>query len=125
MEINERIKKLYELKKFKSQKEFSDTIGVSDRLVSNYFANKNTPSYDFLVKIVTTFKDVDARWLLTGERSDSENSIFFENISSENTSKLETENPQKSNELDNPATITQRLSVVEKEIAELKRRLGK
>jgi transcriptional regulator with XRE-family HTH domain len=121
MEINERIKKLYELKKFKSQKEFSDTIGVSDRVVSNYFANKNTPSYDFLVKIITIFKDVDARWLLTGELTNSENALFFENIISEHNDK----NFEKSNKLDNPVTITERLSIVEKEIAELKRRLGK
>jgi transcriptional regulator with XRE-family HTH domain len=67
MNVNERLKKIYDSKGFKSQKEFSDIIGASNALVSNYFANKNLPSFDFLMKIIIAFKDIDARWLLTGE----------------------------------------------------------
>jgi transcriptional regulator with XRE-family HTH domain len=84
MNVNERLKKIYDLKGFKSQKEFSDTIGASNALVSNYFANKNLPSFDFLMKIIIAFKDVDARWLLTGEDENLNIIDLSKNVESKN-----------------------------------------
>jgi transcriptional regulator with XRE-family HTH domain len=118
MEINSRIRKLYELKNFKSQKEFSDAIGVSDKLVSNYFADKNTPSYDVLMKIITKFPDVDARWLLIGDSEKSNTLHEFKNNDNHVINRIPESNQEKE------LTLTDRVRVLEKRLDMLEGKVG-
>jgi transcriptional regulator with XRE-family HTH domain len=118
MEINSRIRKLYELKNFKSQKEFSDAIGVSDKLVSNYFADKNTPSYDVLMKIITKFPDVDARWLLIGD-SEKSNTLHELKIKDNHVINRISESNQ-----EKELSLTDRVKIIEDKLKKLERKIG-
>lgn len=48
---------------------FSERIGVQRSSISHIISGRNKPSYDFILKILNEFKDLNAFWLLTGEGS--------------------------------------------------------
>lgn len=52
-----------------SASEFADEIGVKRSNLSHVLNGRNKPGLDFLSKIVSSFPNVDAAWLLTGEQS--------------------------------------------------------
>lgn len=67
--INDRMEMLVN-ERFKGNKAaFAKAIGMAPTGLSNYLGNKrrSKPSVDMIVKIVTKL-DVDAYWLLTGEK---------------------------------------------------------
>lgn len=66
MSVNQRIEELYNFQKF-SQSEFSKVVGVPQSRLNNQVLGKNGVGLDTIVSIVETFKDLNARWLLTGE----------------------------------------------------------
>lgn len=61
-----RFKKLLEELRL-SPSEFADRIGVQRSSISHILGGRNKPSIDFLEKILNTFPEVDARWLITGK----------------------------------------------------------
>ncbi|MCG8697581.1 MAG: helix-turn-helix transcriptional regulator [Bacteroidales bacterium] len=46
---------------------FAEKIGVQRSSISHIISGRNKPSYDFILKILNTFEDIDALWLLTGK----------------------------------------------------------
>lgn len=49
-----------------SSSQFAEKIGVQRSSISHIMSGRNKPSYDFIIKILDTFKDLNAEWLLTG-----------------------------------------------------------
>ncbi len=49
-----------------SATKFADEINVQRSGISHILSGRNQPSYDFLVKILTRFSDINAEWLLLG-----------------------------------------------------------
>ncbi|MEZ4971235.1 MAG: helix-turn-helix transcriptional regulator [Flavobacteriaceae bacterium] len=48
---------------------FADRIGVQRSSISHLLAGRNKPSLEFVLKIVSSFPDVDLYWLLFGDGS--------------------------------------------------------
>ncbi len=47
----------------------ADEIGVQRSGISHILSGRNQPSYDFILKIINTFREINAEWLLTGRGS--------------------------------------------------------
>lgn len=63
--ISERLKQLVELKGI-SSRAFALNIGVSSQVFGKYLKDRE-PSYDTLRRIIETYDDISADWLLTGK----------------------------------------------------------
>ncbi len=48
---------------------FADKLGIQRSGISHILSGRNKPSYDFLMKVLREFQDIDANWLLTGKGS--------------------------------------------------------
>ena len=59
---------------------FADRIGVQRSNLSHILNGRNKPGYDFLLKVIQSFPNVNAHWLLTGE-----NQISSQEDTKENT----------------------------------------
>ncbi|MCM4152522.1 XRE family transcriptional regulator [Arenibacter sp. N53] len=46
---------------------FADTIGVQRSGISHLLAGRNKPSLEFVLKVVSSFPEVDLYWLIYGE----------------------------------------------------------
>jgi len=66
--MNERLRSLLKEKKL-SASQFADAIGVQRSSISHILSGRNKPSIDFLRKLIITFPDVDAAWLISGNKS--------------------------------------------------------
>jgi len=64
--ISERIKQIFDYKKFRRYSEFAESTGLSHQVASNYIKGKQKPDPDKLAQIQQSFDDIDAEWLLTG-----------------------------------------------------------
>ena len=43
---------------------FAEKIGVQRSSISHIISGRNKPSYDFILKLLETFDEIDAEWLL-------------------------------------------------------------
>jgi transcriptional regulator with XRE-family HTH domain len=50
-----------------SATKFADEIGVQRSGISHILSGRNKPSYDFIVKILNKFPELDAEWLILGK----------------------------------------------------------
>jgi DNA-binding XRE family transcriptional regulator len=50
-----------------TSKEFAEKIGVQRSSISHIVSGRNKPSLDFIVKLTTTFPDLNSKWLLHGK----------------------------------------------------------
>ncbi|WP_347925795.1 helix-turn-helix transcriptional regulator [Pontimicrobium sp. SW4] len=50
-----------------SASSFADKIGVQRSSISHILSERNKPSLDFVMKILSSFPDVDLYWLLNGK----------------------------------------------------------
>lgn len=50
-----------------SASEFAGKIGINRSNLSHVLSGRNKPSLDFLTKIITSYPNVNASWLITGE----------------------------------------------------------
>lgn len=50
-----------------SSAQFAEKIGVQRSSISHIISGRNKPSYDFIVKIIEHFSDLNPEWLLTGK----------------------------------------------------------
>lgn len=71
--MTDRIKQILEHKKLTAS-QFSNMIGVQPSSLSHILSGRNKPSLDFIQKILKTFPEIDADWLLFGEKSKSSHS---------------------------------------------------
>jgi len=66
---------------------FADEIGVQRSSISHILSGRNKPSYDFIEKMLITYPEIDAQWLITGKGNMLSNqpSLFNQNnISNQN-----------------------------------------
>lgn len=64
----ERIRQIMEHKGLTST-QLADSIEVPRAIVSHILSGRNKPSLDVILKIVSTYREVDRNWLLLGEGS--------------------------------------------------------
>lgn len=50
-----------------SSSRLADMLGVQRSGISHILSGRNNPSYDFLVKLLEEFPEINANWLLTGQ----------------------------------------------------------
>ncbi|XOV68061.1 MAG: helix-turn-helix domain-containing protein [Fluviicola sp.] len=76
--------------------EFADKIGVKRSNLSHVLSGRNKPSLDFLVKVINTYPNVNASWLITGEAREetSPPSISSEKATTAKPSKVEANEDQ-------------------------------
>ena len=48
---------------------FAEKIGVQRSSISHILSGRNKPSLDFIMKVLSSFNDVDMYWLLNGKGS--------------------------------------------------------
>jgi len=65
--INNRIQQIMQ-ERHLSNAAFADIIGVKRSSITHLLSERNKPSLDFLYKLLETFGDIDANWLLKGEK---------------------------------------------------------
>lgn len=46
---------------------FADKVGIKRSNLSHVLSGRNNPSLDFLSKVINTYPNVNASWLITGE----------------------------------------------------------
>ena len=63
--MKEQILRLMEAEKLSPAK-FADEIGVQRSNISHILSERNKPSYDFIMRILDRFKNINPEWLLTG-----------------------------------------------------------
>lgn len=93
--------------------ELADKIGVQRSNVSHVLNGRNNPSSVFIEKLLQTFPELDARWLILGEgemlmRQEPQQEMKFENNVSEMSQKSMTDLLTKSEnkiETDSPKNI--------------------
>jgi transcriptional regulator with XRE-family HTH domain len=66
MDVSLRIKEFCDRKNIKQIELVDRGIGAK-QTVNNIFKSKQKPSYDFILKLLTEYNEIDARWLITGE----------------------------------------------------------
>ena len=64
--MKERIKQFMDYKALNAA-DLADTIGVQRSNVSHVVNGRNNPSSSFIEKLLLTFPELNARWLITGE----------------------------------------------------------
>ncbi len=67
MLINERIQLIIKANGLSSS-EFADKIGVKRSNLSHVLSGRNKPGLEFLAKVVESFPNVNASWLITGNQ---------------------------------------------------------
>ena len=65
MLINERIRLILKANNLTAS-QFADNIGVKRSNLSHVLSGRNKPGLEFLAKIIESFPNVNASWLLTG-----------------------------------------------------------
>lgn len=76
--MEERIRLLLKTKEL-SASAFADQIGVQRSSISHILAGRNKPSLDFLQRVLNTFPDINAEWLISGNgemSKDAETNAF-------------------------------------------------
>ena len=69
MLIQDRIQLIIKANK-ESPSSFADKVGIKRSNLSHVLSGRNNPSLDFLAKVISTYPNVNASWLLTGETRD-------------------------------------------------------
>lgn len=67
MLIQDRVKLIIKANSLTSS-EFADKIGIKRSNLSHVLNGRNKPGLDFLSKVINTFPNVSASWLLTGNQ---------------------------------------------------------
>lgn len=66
--INDRILQLIEIKSNGNKRAFAQRIGVASSSIDNVVGSRQSkPNFDLLEKILSSFEDVDANWLMLGK----------------------------------------------------------
>lgn len=69
-----------------SASKLAEITGVQPSSVSHILNGRNKPSYDFILKILENFKNINAEWLLTGNGNmyKHEENLFSKNSEADN-----------------------------------------
>jgi transcriptional regulator with XRE-family HTH domain len=79
LDFTKRLKEIFEYYDL-SASSFADQIDVGRASISHILSGRNKPSLDFVMKVVSNFKEVELYWLLNGKghfpfSKDNKNSI--------------------------------------------------
>ncbi|HIE72751.1 MAG TPA: XRE family transcriptional regulator [Flavobacteriales bacterium] len=82
--MNNRLKNWMESESLKSSA-LADNIGVNRATISHILSGRNKPSIDFLQKLLHSYPDLNANWLITGigymqENQKQQEVKFFKSI---------------------------------------------
>ena len=84
--MKEQIIKLIKEENLTSAK-FAEVIGVQPSSISHILSGRNKPSYDFILKILSGFPDLNAEWLLQNKgvmyKSNKQPALFDDNTLSD------------------------------------------
>ncbi len=79
-----------------SPSRFAEELGIQPSGVSHILSGRNNPSYDFIVKILSKFPDLNPEWLLLGKgdmmRTVLKQANLFDNYNNENITNLNVTN---------------------------------
>lgn len=64
--FSKRLKEIFEFYEL-SASSFADRIDVGRASISHILSGRNKPSLDFVMRVVSTFKEVELYWLLNGK----------------------------------------------------------
>lgn len=64
--MNNRIKRFMDYKRL-SPSELADAIGVQRSNITHVLQGRNKPGFQFINKMLETFPEINAKWLMTGE----------------------------------------------------------
>ena len=64
--MKDQIKEILQRKNLTSA-QFADLIGVQRSSISHILSGRNKPGFDFIQKIILSYPDINAEWLITGE----------------------------------------------------------
>ncbi len=97
MLINDRVRLIIKANSLTSS-EFADQIGVKRSNLSHVLSGRNKPGLEFLAKIIETFPNVNASWLLTGvQRRGELQEEEVENVAKSTQQKAPSSSPLESN----------------------------
>ena len=106
--MNSRIKRFMDFKGISSS-ELADTIGVQRSNITHVLHGRNKPSFQFISKLLETYPEINAKWLIMGSGSMLEHGaidqqdLFSED---ENTKVQEKATPEKSKPLSTEEATT-------------------
>lgn len=87
-----------------SASSFAEKVGVQRSSISHILSGRNKPSLEFILKILSTFPEVELYWLLNGKgQFPATNKIEVQKL--ENTSAISKPEIQINQELDNDKSI--------------------
>ncbi len=96
--MRERIIKFLESENLSSSR-FADDIGIQRSTVSHVLSGRNNPSFDFIQKILSKYKYLNAEWLIMGTgnmlKSVKQGNLFDNNTKESVISDLNTNNTEK------------------------------
>lgn len=75
--VNQRVKSLAESKGL-TQYRLAKILSMSPQTINSIFNDKCRPSYEFLSKLAEHFRELNTRWLLTGEGEPFTASVGYE-----------------------------------------------
>jgi len=61
-----------------SPSKFADEIGVQRSSISHIMSGRNKPSLDFVIKVLDSFNDISAEWLIKGLGTMNNSELKFE-----------------------------------------------
>lgn len=65
--VLQRVKELFDIKGFKSEKSLADAIGIKQRTFNQQLTGQRALSLDTVLAILSSFEDLSAEWLLRGK----------------------------------------------------------
>ena len=66
MELTYRLNQIFKHYKMSKYSEFAEKTGLSHQVSSNYLKGKQKPDAEKLSKIIQSFDEINAEWLITG-----------------------------------------------------------
>jgi transcriptional regulator with XRE-family HTH domain len=108
--INQRLKSIFESKKLKVNQVAAE-LEIDYRQFNNWL-NQTKPSIDGLQKILKYLPDIDARWLLTGERQSEISSEEIPEMLEEAAAKYKTDCCRRCKDLENQIQLYEKLIAV-------------
>jgi transcriptional regulator with XRE-family HTH domain len=116
--MKERIIKFLEIENLSSSK-FADDIGVQRSSISHILSGRNNPSFDFIQKILTKYKSLNAEWLIMGTgnmlKSIKQGNLFENDIQESIFSDINKSNAEKFNSLEDKMNVDNEKTWVSKE----------
>ncbi len=105
--MNSRIKRFMDYKSISSS-ELADTIGVQRSNVTHVLHGRNKPSFQFIAKLLETYPEISAKWLIMGNGNMLEDGqidqqqLFPEDVKQEKLKAPELKVTNKANEVTPP-----------------------